>query len=41
MWFISLNWVLVLDLIALIGGIIMGVCLISPRESEMYGRRRY
>jgi hypothetical protein len=37
----SFNWVIACDLIALIGGIVMGVCLVSPRDSETYGRRRW
>ena len=40
MLFISLPWVLACDLVALIGGIVMGIRLMAPPTPEMPVRRQ-
>ena len=37
----TFNWVIACDLLALVGGIVMGVTLVSPRDSDMHSRRRW
>jgi hypothetical protein len=38
---LSIQWVMALDLIALIGGIVGGVSLMTPQEPEMHRGRRW
>jgi hypothetical protein len=39
MFVLTFNWVMACDLMALIGGIVMGVSLVTPRDSDMHRRR--